>query len=736
MTTWQRRLRIALAIFVVALGAGVYLAMRKPPPPPPRKPVAPVDTNALTQVNRGRMISLKESAVDFTIDYESVAEYAGDRTVFRGVTARFPGREGRDLQVRGDEALVTQDKSNVTVRGNVRFATSDGLTLTTSEASYTQAEGIVRAPGRVDFNRANMRGSGVGMTYDQKRDIVTLLDQFEMTSQGANGQPPSEVHAGTGVWARAEKRMRFERNSKIVRGGQTLEADTAALQLTSDEQHVQIVELRGNARIAGTPGDGTAGQAGGSRLRGMRARDITLTYAEDGEKLQQAVLAGGGSLEVSSNDPKAATSISGEFIDLGVEPDGETIRSLTARGSSPASLAELRLPAQGTAPPRVIKAQTIEAPTPGTPPKPGAGLTTMRFTGAVEYRETPAPPASPRVATSRTLDLVLQPGLGGVDEAKFTGNATLEEGTTLSASAGAARYDVKRGAFEFTENDGKGRPPQVKDADRATVEAARIVVTPEGRKISAAGTVRTTFHAAKREGGSDPSVRTPGILDEGQPAYATSDELEYDGAASQAVFKSKARSRLWQSQGGTAISAARIALDDEKGDLRANGSVVSTMMLEQVDQKTKRTERTPSTVNADQLFYEDATRQATYAGHVRVTGAVQGTLQTEKAVLDLGQDGRSLRTLDAYEKVEVQDEGTATTGRRTASGDRLRYTAATEEYVITGKVVKINEECYGETVGRQLTFYRSVDRMIVDGNMERRTQTKGGQGCKKEPRFD
>jgi hypothetical protein len=50
--------------------------------------------------------------------------------------------------------------------------------------------------------------------------------------------------------------------------------------------------------------------------------------------------------------------------------------------------------------------------------------------------------------------------------------------------------------------------------------------------------------------------------------------------------------------------------------------------------------------------------------------------------------------------------------------------------------VRINEECYGETVGRQLTFYRSVDRMIVDGNMERRTQTKGGQGCKKEPRFD
>ena len=179
MTAWQRRLRIALAIFLVALGAGVYLAMRKPPQPQPRRPAAPIDSDALTQVIRGKLVALAGGAVDYTIESQSVAEYAGGRTEYRGVTARFPGREGRDLQVTGDKALVTQDQSHFTIRGNVRFGTSDGLKLVTEEASYAQAEGIVRAPGKVDFTRGHMRGSGVGMTYDQKRDVVTLLDQFE-----------------------------------------------------------------------------------------------------------------------------------------------------------------------------------------------------------------------------------------------------------------------------------------------------------------------------------------------------------------------------------------------------------------------------------------------------------------------------------------------------------------------------------------------------------------------------
>jgi hypothetical protein len=48
--------------------------------------------------------------------------------------------------------------------------------------------------------------------------------------------------------------------------------------------------------------------------------------------------------------------------------------------------------------------------------------------------------------------------------------------------------------------------------------------------------------------------------------------------------------------------------------------------------------------------------------------------------------------------------------------------------------VRIVEECR-ETQGRTLTFFKSTDRIVVDGNEESRTQTKGGAKCG-EPRFD
>ncbi len=738
MTVWQRRIRLALGVFVLLFAGGVYLAMRRQPQPPPPRPDITVDPRVQTQVSRGTQIKFNGANVDWTIDYQTVLEYSGDATKIRGVKANFPNRNGRDLQVTGDEASVAQDQSSFAIRGNVRFTSSDGLVLTTQQASYTSAEGIVRSPGKVEFQRGATRGSGVGMTYDQKREIVTFADQFEMTSEQTEDQPASEVHAGSAVWARNDKMMRFERSPHIVRGGQTLDANLATAHLTPDEQHVQVLEMQGNARITGAPSTPAkhAGPPPASALRAMRANNITLTYASDGQKLQQAVLAGTGSVEVASAGSGAITRIAGDFLDFGLEPDGTTMQSVSARAATPASRAQLDLPAQDGAPPRVIQAASIQGPTPGKAATPGGGLTTLRFTDNVEYRETPTPPAAARVATARGLDVVMQPGFGALEDARFSGGATLREGTTLEASARDARYDVKAGTFEFTGADDLGRLPRVKDQDQATIQGTRIVVTPDNRKVAASGNVQTTIQPAqKRADGT--SSRTPGILAQDQPALATSDALDYDGAASHAVFTSKpgqgrgdaGQSRLWQAQGNS-IYGATIVVDDAKGDLTAKGSVVSTIKLQQTDAKTKRKETVNSTVRADMMVYEDARHQATYTGHVQMKGGQQGDLKADRVVLFLTATGDALERLEAYDNVDMQDPGTEQSGPRRTTGDRLTYLAADESYKVTGKLVKITEQCYGESVGHTLIFNRSDDRMILDGNMKRRTQTKGGQGCK------
>jgi lipopolysaccharide export system protein LptA len=81
--------------------------------------------------------------------------------------------------------------------------------------------------------------------------------------------------------------------------------------------------------------------------------------------------------------------------------------------------------------------------------------------------------------------------------------------------------------------------------------------------------------------------------------------------------------------------------------------------------------------------------------------------------------------LEAFTDVNVRLD------TRVATGDRLTYFDQDGRYVITGIAtvpVTIVEECR-ETTGRTVTFFRSSERVIVDGNEEIRTQSRRGGSC-------
>jgi hypothetical protein len=89
--------------------------------------------------------------------------------------------------------------------------------------------------------------------------------------------------------------------------------------------------------------------------------------------------------------------------------------------------------------------------------------------------------------------------------------------------------------------------------------------------------------------------------------------------------------------------------------------------------------------------------------------------------------GGHIDRLEAYTNVGLKLE------TRSAVGERLTYFADDDRYLMSGagtKAVKVIESCR-ETTGRTLTFFKSTDRIIVDGNEEIRTQTKNGAspGC-------
>jgi lipopolysaccharide transport protein LptA len=158
-------------------------------------------------------------------------------------------------------------------------------------------------------------------------------------------------------------------------------------------------------------------------------------------------------------------------------------------------------------------------------------------------------------------------------------------------------------------------------------------------------------------------------------------------------------------------------VDDQKSDLSAAGRVVSNMVIEQVNATTKSKERVRSIATARDMVYEDKMRRATYTGNAHLDGP-EGELAADRIELFLKEGGHELERLEGYGKVTVR-----TPDGRKASGARLTYLAASDEYTMTGTPVTFEDES-GETTGNSLIFSRSTDRIVVDGKGQRRTELR------------
>jgi lipopolysaccharide export system protein LptA len=89
-------------------------------------------------------------------------------------------------------------------------------------------------------------------------------------------------------------------------------------------------------------------------------------------------------------------------------------------------------------------------------------------------------------------------------------------------------------------------------------------------------------------------------------------------------------------------------------------------------------------------------------------------LRASKIELYLAEDGGTLERAEAYEKVNLK------TDIRTSTGDRLTYFAADDRYFMRGKPVVVIENCKQST-GKSCTFWRTTDRILMDGEELSRT---------------
>jgi lipopolysaccharide export system protein LptA len=512
-----------------------------------------------------------------------------------------------------------------------------------------------------------------------------------------------DVASGAAGFARRDRYLRFERGVRMLREGQVIEADEATVFLLPDRDEPDHIELRGSASVTGGTGLGA--------LRAMRARDINLNYREDGRTLQQATLAGDSSIQMANPDGTDGQRLSGMWIDVGLAADG-SVTNLSSR-----ERVSVVLPAASGSAARTIQAGELT----GTG-APGQGITSMRFQEGVTFREDGVAGRPARTARARTLTARLAASSGALEEAAFSGRFRFEEGP-LRAESAEAQYRIGPGLLNLTGREGV-TPPFVSD-DTLRIDADVIDVTLSPRRMAASGSVKCTLQPSGTAAAGPSAARRPALLTGAEPVIVVSEKMTYDEQTRRGEYIGQAR--LFQ--GDTTVLSDRITLDEAKGDLSAAGKVRTTLLLTPEKREPALATSAPARttiVVASSFRYSDEGRVAVYETapkdpQARMNGE-QGDLTADRIELSLAKVENALDRLQADGSVR------AIVGKRTATGSRLTYEPTGEQYVITGAPVRYVDEC-NESAGKTLTFFRSSDRVIIDGNEEVRTETRGGK-CK------
>ena len=703
MASWQKRARLGVALFGIVTLVGVYLALGERRKPAAKAPTSQLAPRVVLETIAGQMERLRGLKHEYGVRSSRSRTFDDGTVQHEDVTIEASDVDGRSFVVSAKFADATKDQKEIRLRGSIRLREGDGFEMTTEEATFLKDTGILRAAGPVAFSKGRMSGSGVGMVYEEHTDILHLERDARVNVGGGEGQKPISFTAGQATLDRRTNVLVLHNTVHVTHGEQTTDARDATARLSENEDLIQFVELRGDARVAGGLGS----------VSSLTARDIDLDYADDGRTLERASLRGASEIRMNGTDGAPGRSVAGEQLDVAMRADS-SLERLTGTGG-----VTMTLPPAKDAPGRTVRAATLDA-------RAGAdgALTGARFEQNVSFEE------AARRATSDLLTLNLSDA--SISKADFEGRTKFTDGD-LESKAARASYDPSSGRLELRGRDLRG-DPAVADA-RVTIEAERIDIELESKRIDARGSVRSTLLSAKdgQAKDGDKTTQLPGLLKKDLPAQLTADAVTYDADLGIAVYTGRA----WLTQGETEIRAQSIELQQKAGDLVARGSVRSRFLFDEGKDKRR------SEGQGEELQYVDAKRTMTYlassssagastsgaAPAARLTGP-EGDLRGRRITLFLAPAESRL------ERLVAQDDVIAKVDARIARGVSLEYQVSNESYRVGGTPTtpatveeKRTDGCW-ELKGRALTFNRSADTMVVkDDQQELRAKWQPKASC-------
>ena len=368
------------------------------------------------------------------------------------------------------------------------------------------------------------------------------------------------------------------------------------------------------------------------------------------------------------------------------------------------------------------------------------------------------PGAPDRVSTSDSVDAIFLPQ-GGIDSITQQGNVAYNDNLApekrMQAWASTAHYTPADQILNLTGDSQTGNPRVTSGSMATTAKTVRI--NRATGDALADGDVKTTYSDVKEQpngallASSSPIHVTGHTMtahhESGLALYTGNARLWQDANIVEAPSIEFDRSRRFVTAQGTATQLARTVLIQkerapQEGDKSSATSKSTKSTTENPSSKPKIPGKrpgqeaqkdnplgnsTPIAITALKLTYSDAERKAHYEGGVFAQGVdftaraksadaflvPRSQTSSNQSSTGLGSGQSQLDHMIAYDDVVV------TQPNRHADGQKLVYTVADDKFVLTGGPPtgppSIFDAEQGKITGVSLTFFRSDDRVLVEG---------------------
>lgn len=722
-----------LAIATVAVVAGFYvyarIQLRKLVKEAPQKLGVEVQ-----QSTQGFSLSKSEGGRTlFTIRASKAVQYKDSgRAELQDVNIIVYGREGNRFdQISGSGFEYDPQSGIVKANGEVDIdleantlgpvlpdqqvpkELKNPIHLKTSGLVFNQKTGFAETREKIEFEVPQAKGEALGAAYDSKSNVLTLQSNVKIETSGPQA---TTIDARQGLIRKEPAELTLE-GVHVMQTTRTIDANKVNVRFRPNNE-VESVIATGDVQLA---------EKGKSDLS-VRAPRADLSVGQK-DLIRRAVFSGG--VQVEGRGKSAMNGTAGTLV---LDFAGQNKLS-HVRASDNVHLQQTPEQASGDAYDITTNAMDVavkngktfeSAQTAGagqiilTPQKGSqreqTTITADQFRaefdednrlksihGGPNARMVARSPGEPdKVATSHELLVSLAPG--GIREILMNGDFQYNEAAGAkgvgpggrTATAEKARYNPSDETLTLTGS------PRATDGG-LEISADTIRINRRTGDAFANGDVKSTYNELKQ----DPNGA---LLATADPVHATAPSMSAQRNSGIARYTGGAR--LWQ--GANIVEAPAIEFNRQQRSIVAQGSDAKQVQSVFV-QTDKNGKTTPVVVTAKKLTYVDSDRRARFTGGVIAKGADLSVAADAVDVIlhPAGQEKKAANSPSQLSEIVAQAHVVIQEPGRHATGDKLVYTAASGEFVLTGGPPMVVDADHGTIRGDSLTFYSHEDKIVV-----------------------